>query len=300
MPQATYGHATYGQATYGALLEALRGVRWPARRRSATVLPGAHPSRRTGRSTELTEHRLYRQGDDPRRLDWRLLARTDRPYVRLANDRTTVPLFLVADASASMGFPEHGRTKWRLACEMAVGLAAVSHTEGDPAGLGIAQLERTLWLGPRGRSGAIHDVARLLERAVVEGSPPLAPLLAAAPIGARVAILSDFLGDEDAVLAAAAHRTAAGGDVHVVHIVAREELDPGERSALTFDPEAPDVKRALSGATHSLYRERFAQWRERLARRCHERGIRYVLAVTDEQPHRVVRRVVSMELEGVA
>lgn len=288
------------QASYGALLEALRGVRWPARRRSATVLPGAHPSRRTGRSTELTEHRLYRQGDDPRRLDWRLLARTDRPYIRLANDRTTVPLFLAVDASASMAFPEQGRTKWRLACELAVGLAAVAHTEGDPAGLGIAQPNRTLWLGPRGRSGAILDVARLLERAEVAGSAPLASVVAAAPAGARVAIISDLLGDEDAVLAAAAHRTAGGGEVHVVHVVAREELDPGTRSALTYDPELPAVKRALSGATLGTYQERFASWRERLSRRCHERGIRYVQAVTDEAAHRVVRRVVALDAEGAA
>lgn len=285
-------------ATYGALLEALRGVRWPARRRSATVLPGAHPSRRTGRSTELTEHRLYRQGDDPRRLDWRILARTDRPYIRLASDRTTMPLFLVVDASASMAFPEHGHTKWLLAREAAVGLAAVSQTEGDPAGLGIAQTTRTLWLGPRGRSGAMLDVARLLERAVVGGSPALAPVVAAAPAGARIAIISDFLGDEDALLAAAARRTAAGGEVHVVHIMAREELDPGEVSALAFDPESPEIRRALAAATVPLYRQRFAAWRERLARRCHERGIKYVEAVTDEQAHHVVRRVVAPEPEG--
>lgn len=283
------------QGTYGALLEALRGVRWPARRRSAALLPGAHASRRTGRSTELSEHRLYRQGDDPRRLDWRLLARTDRPYVRLASDRTALPLFLVADASASMAFPGRGHGKWRLACELAVGLAAVAHAEGDPVGLGIAQPGRTLWLGPRGRGGAILDVARLLDRAEVGGAPRCAPVVQAAPPGARVAILSDFLGEEDELLAAASHRTAAGGDVHVVHIVAHEEMEPGPDPILAFDPELPDARRPLSAATIETYKARFRAWREALARRCHEQGIRYTIATTSEEAHRIVRRVVAPE-----
>lgn len=288
------------QGTYGALLEALRGVRWPARRRSATVLPGAHPSRRTGRSTELTEHRLYRQGDDPRRLDWRLLARTDRPYIRLANDRTTVPLVLVVDASASMAFPASGRNKWALACDLAVGLAAVAHAEGDPAGLGIPQSGRALWLVPRGRRGVILDVARLLARAEVGGSPSLSRVLAAAPAHSRIALITDVLGDESAMLAEAARRTAAGGEVHLVHVVASQELDPGGRAMLAFDPEAPGTVRPLSAATLQSYRERFAAWRDAVARRCHERGIQYTLATTEEESHRVVRRVVSHEVEGTA
>jgi uncharacterized protein (DUF58 family) len=281
------------QAEYGPLLESLRGVRWPSRRRSSTVLPGAHASRRTGRSTELTEHRLYRQGDDPRRLDWRLLARTDRPYVRLANDRTTVPLFVVVDASSSMNFPERGRTKWRLACELAVGLCAVAHAEGDPAGLGIAHDGRPLWLGPRGRRDAIADVARILARARVGGTPEIAPVLAAAPANARVALISDMLSDEDALLATAARRTAAGGEVHFIHVMASEEMNPGGDPRLAFDPEAPDTRRALSSATLDAYQANFAAWREELQRRCHERDVRYVNAATDEEPPRIVRRIVA-------
>lgn len=281
------------EAEYGPLLESLRGVRWPSRRRSNTVLPGAHASRRTGRSTELTEHRLYRQGDDPRRLDWRLLARTDRPYVRLANDRTTVPLFVVVDASSSMNFPNRGRSKWRLACELAIGLCAVSHAEGDPAGLGVAHDGRALWLGPRGRRDAIADVAKTLARARVGGTPELAPVLAGAPSGARIALVSDMLGEEDALLATAARRTAAGGEVHFIHVMAAEEVDPGGEPRLTFDPESPDRKRALSLATLDGYKANFAAWRDELQRRCHERDVRYLAATTAEEPQKIVRRIVT-------
>src|SRR3990172_6521269 len=90
---------------YGALLDALRGVTWPARRAALAGTAGSHRSRLHGLSAEFTEYRPYRQGDDPRRLDWKLLARTDRAYLRLTNDRATLGTLLVVDASASMAYP---------------------------------------------------------------------------------------------------------------------------------------------------------------------------------------------------
>ena len=75
-------------APYGALLDTVRGLAWPSRRRASGVLPGAHESRRRGTSPELSEYRAYRQGDDPKQLDWKLLARTDRAFVRLAEERS--------------------------------------------------------------------------------------------------------------------------------------------------------------------------------------------------------------------
>src|SRR5437899_10362725 len=115
---------------YGALLDAVRGVRWPAVRRVAGATLGAHPSRLRGNSSEFSEFRPYRQGDDPRRVDWRLLARSDRAFVRLTTDRATFSTSMIVDASASMAFPSPALDKWRLARELAVGLASVAHGEG--------------------------------------------------------------------------------------------------------------------------------------------------------------------------
>src|ERR1700712_5382822 len=112
----------------GVMLDALRGVRWPTRRPVASGLPGAHKSKQRGTSGEFTEYRLYRQGDDPRRLDWKLLARSNRAFVRLTDERALVPTWLVVDASGSLAFPErsteHGTTKWDVLRAVAIGLAA--------------------------------------------------------------------------------------------------------------------------------------------------------------------------------
>src|SRR6476661_9120082 len=120
-----------------ALLDEVRGLRWPARRVAAASLPGAHRARLRSPGGEFSEFRLYRQGDDPRRLDWRLLARSDRAYIRLATDRAVLPTTIVLDTSASMAFPLATRGKWRLAQEIAIGLAAVVRADGDPVGVAV-------------------------------------------------------------------------------------------------------------------------------------------------------------------
>ena len=119
----------------GSLLDAVRGVKWPALRAVTGALPGAHQSRMRGSAPELSEYRAYRQGDDPRRIDWRLLARSDRAYIRLAEDRSVVQTIVVVDATASMAFPVESLAKWRTACDIAVGLAAVAHSARDPVGV---------------------------------------------------------------------------------------------------------------------------------------------------------------------
>ena len=85
-------------ASYGALLDAVRGVQWPARRVVPAGPVGAHHSRMRGASTEFAEYRAYRQGDEARRIDWRLLARSDRAYVRLTTDRAVLGTTIVLDA----------------------------------------------------------------------------------------------------------------------------------------------------------------------------------------------------------
>src|SRR4051794_24858122 len=187
-------------STYGALLDAVRGVRWPARRRVAGAVTGVHQSRARGTTAEFSEFRAYRQGDDPRRLDWKLLARSDRAYVRLATERAVLPTTIVVDASASMAFPRRTLDKWRLARELAVGLAAVAHSSGDPVGLIVADGDDAgVRLAPRSRRGVVAEVARLLDDASPQGTQPLAAAIASARTP-RIAILTDLLGDADAML----------------------------------------------------------------------------------------------------
>jgi uncharacterized protein (DUF58 family) len=284
-----------GQA-FGRLLDAIRGLKWPARRPVGGVLPGAHRSRLRGAGGEFSEYRPYRQGDDPRRIDWRLLARSDRAFVRLADDHALLPTLLVVDASASMDFPApgHGVSKWECARAMAVGLAAVAHAVGDPVGLAVATAGRTVRLPPRARRGVVGEIATALGAVRPMGDAALAPLVAHAPTAGRLAILSDFLGDSagESTLRAAAAYAAAGGDVLAVHVVADAELDPPRHAVLAVDPERPEVRRALVGGARDEYVARFAEWRRETARAWRDAGVAFAMVTTGEPAERAVRRVV--------
>jgi uncharacterized protein (DUF58 family) len=280
-------------ASYGALLDAVRGVHWPARRAVASLVPGAHHSTLRGTSAEFTEYRLYRQGDDPRRVDWRLLARSDRAYIRLANDRAVLPTTIVLDTSASMAFPVTTRDKWRLAQELTIGLAAVAHADGDPVGVALHDPRgKTTALPPRTRRDVVAEIARVVLTGEPGGSEPLTPVIRATR-SARLVIITDLLGDEEESLHAVRAHIASGGEAHVAHVVAREELDPPRRTLLAADPEQGFVQRMLVEGTRHEYEERFASWRADVARRWRAASVSYTEVVTDEPAPHAVRRIAT-------
>ncbi|MEO6877103.1 MAG: DUF58 domain-containing protein [Gemmatimonadaceae bacterium] len=285
---------------YGALLDAVRGVHWVARRAVASPIAGTHHSRQRGTSAEFTEYRLYRQGDDPRRLDWRLLARSDRAYIKLATDRAVLPTTILVDASASMAFPITTRAKWHRAQEIAVGLAAVAHADGDPVGVAVHQHDGSIrLLPPRTRRGVIGEIARVLDAAHPGGLDPLAPALTLIR-SARIAIVTDLLGDADALLRAARVHVVAGGEVHLVHVVAHEELDPPRRTLLAADPEDPAMQRLLGEASRPAYDTAFGEWRADMARQWRASGASYIEVLTSEAASHAVRRIVEPASAGAA
>jgi len=289
---------------YATLLDAVRGIRWPARSAVRGGIPGAHTSRLRGISAEFTEYRPYRQGDDLRRIDWKLFARSDRAYIRLSNDRAILPTMIVLDASASMAFPVSSRAKWMLAAQLGVALGAVARNSGDPVGLVITPGEDTLpasrfplpsLLPPRMRQSVTHEIIRAVAAAQPGGREPLAPSVSiAAQYGGRLVVVSDLLGDAEELLTVASRLVAAGREVHVVHVIAPEEIDPSREAAMVSDPEAPSVRRALTGDTREQYVAAYTAWRDRIAHEFTEAGVAYSMAVVGEEtPDHLIRRITA-------
>ncbi len=301
----------------GPLLDALRGVKWPARERVRAGLPGTHRASQRGTTGEFTEFRAYRQGDDPRRIDWRLLARSDRAYVRITDERAWWPTWILVDASASMAFPnaDHARSriprdanardanardKWTMARALATGLAAVAHATGDPVGLWVASRPDGRRLPPRTRRGTVQAIANALNAVVPSHDAPLAPLLARVPAGVRVVLITDALGDADAMLSAVARAGAAGSDVTVVHLVHPLEITPPDGVWRFVDPESLQVQRAFGASSREEYSTTFQLWRTEFARRCLAAGARHLEVVCSEDASRAVRRVAGSRTAGSA
>jgi uncharacterized protein (DUF58 family) len=287
-----------GAGGYGQLLDALRGVSWPARRAARGSTSGTHRSRLRGVSPEFTEYRPYRQGDDPRRLDWRLLARTNRAYLRITSDRATLSTLLLVDASASMAFPEKTLGKWVHARRLAIGLASVAHASGDPVAVGVVTTNGTIRTAPRTRRGVVTECARVLDAAAPRGEVDLGAAMHETQSARRLVVISDFLGDVGRMLKPAHAMLGEGGEVVAIHVVAREEVVPSGDAILATDPEQTDIKRALTPDTSDAYVREFAEWRDWLAREWRAAGAQYELTSTDEPVDRVVRRIARGEREG--
>jgi uncharacterized protein (DUF58 family) len=295
-------------SAYGPLLDALRGVRWPARRAVGAAPPGGHRSTQRGTAGEFTEYRGYRQGDDPRTLDWKLLARSDRAFVKVSEDRALLTTWVLLDAGARMAYPADGRTrsKWDMACQLAMGLVAVAHAAADPVGVLVATASGPLRLSPRTRRGTVADAARTLSGVRAgggagggagvganNGDSRLAPLLATVAPRSRVVVLSDALSDLDALLKTAASQVIGGTMLDFVHVVAREELDPPAGVHLARDPVDRAREAVLPARGRSSYTQNFAAFRADVAARWRAIGAGYREVCTDDDAARAVRAVIA-------
>lgn len=283
---------------YGPMLDQLRGVRWPARRAVSAGPAGAHRSIQRGTSGEFTEYRLYRQGDDPRALDWRLLARSDRAFVRLSDDRALLTTWVLLDGSASMQFPavsgDRARvTKWEMARAVAVGLAAVAHASSDPVGVLATYRDGLLRIPSRTRRGTVGEIARALDALEGGGVLPLAPSLASLPQTARIVVITDCLGDHDALVRQASVLGAGGAPLTCVHIVAQEELVLPAGVHLARDPEHAGMEFILHESARDRYAGAFTAFRERVAHQWRAIGGTYTEVHTDVAPSRAVRAVIA-------
>src|SRR5688572_22936903 len=278
---------------YAELLDALAGLTWPSASRTRGGDPGAHRSMRLGRSPEFTEYRAYRPGDDLRRLDWKLYGRTDRPFLRIADDHAALRTLIVVDASASMRYPVEGYGKWEHACALAIGLASIAIADGDAAGVTVCASGGDATIPPRRRRDVLIDAAQLLSDGRPSGSPSVADTLLRAAAPPRLAIISDFLGDAERSLQQLRVAAASGSEIFAVHAVAQQELDPPARTFVAEDPEDARTQRTMSAEVRDAYLVSFGEWRASVAAELHGMNASYVLTSTAEPVRDAVRRVVA-------
>jgi uncharacterized protein (DUF58 family) len=125
---------------------------------------GLHRSPYHGFSVEFTEYRSYSQGDDPRYLDWRLYARSDRFYIKKFEDETNLRCYLLVDNSRSMSYGSLGYTKAQYGNTLAATLAYFLYLQGDGVGLLTFDEHVREYLPARHRKGHLRHLMLALEK----------------------------------------------------------------------------------------------------------------------------------------
>jgi uncharacterized protein (DUF58 family) len=192
-------------------------------------IAGLHRSPYLGFSTDFAEHRQYMPGDDLRHLDWKLLARTDRLYIKKYQGDTNARIHLLVDSSASMGYASGEVTKLQYAQYLASSLAFLGVRQHDSIGL-VAFDEHVIEHVPPGsRSGHLRTVLGVIERLQPGRGTTIADLLnrTAELLTKRgiVVLISDLYDEPEKIVEGLEHLRFQGNDVIVFHVLDQQELD---------------------------------------------------------------------------
>ena len=219
-----------------AALMSIRNLELRARTVVEGFWHGLHRSPYHGFSVEFSEYRPYATGDDPRWLDWKLVGRTDRYFIKKFEDETNLRAYLLVDNSRSMSFTgKAGVAKTDYARTLAATLAYFLAQQGDATGLLTFDETVREYLPARHRPGHLRHLMLALERPVAGVSTDLAaPLRRVAELVRKrglVVLISDLLAPAETLTASLSLLTAARHEVIVLQV-----LDPAE---LTFDFAEP-------------------------------------------------------------
>jgi uncharacterized protein (DUF58 family) len=251
-------------------------------------LAGLHRSPFRGFSVEFTEHRAYQPGDELRYLDWRMLARSDRLFVKQFEEETNLRAMLLVDASRSMAWrgAEDRLTKRAYADRLAAALALILLRQRDATGLVTFDQEVRQVVPARVKAGQWTRVVRgLLDTPDGSGTAAHAALQRVTALLARrgmVVVLSDLLFHRELALAALRYLRHRGHQVIVFHLMDPAEVELGGPPEVRFrDPESPASvvvrPRELARAYAETVRREIAAWRTA----CRRHGIAYHHVLTD-------------------
>jgi uncharacterized protein (DUF58 family) len=246
-------------------LSALAHMRFVTRHQIDGAYSGRHRSRQQGGAAEFADYREYVEGEDLRRLDWKVLARTGRAYVRLFQDETNLLCTLAIDASGSMLFGGHANhSKLRHVQWLATAFSHVISRQQDQVGLAVLSDGLADLRPPGSRSAHVQGIQQAIETLETKPTTDLATglrdLFGRLSRRGVLVLMSDFLVEDlEPVfnsLRLFRHRHCEVVCLHVIH--PEEERLP-EGLAYRFEGLENDGRiDASPGEVRKLYEDRFA------------------------------------------
>ena len=283
-----------------ALVERLNYLTVSARSVVEGATTGAHRSPLKGASVEFRQHRFYTPGDEPRRLDWRVLGRTDRPYIKEYDEETNLRCVLMLDESGSMGYggARAGAattagagvepcSKFDYAAKLVASLAYLMLGQTESVGLALFGGRVQQWLAPRSGTQQLSRVIDLLERAGPRGEsdPGRAMQDVADRLGKRslVIAVSDFFTPVARLREGLARLRHDRHETIVLQVLDRDEVEFPFRKWARFRGLEGERSRLLEPAlVRKTYLENFRRHRRDLEEACRAAGVEFYSYVSEK------------------
>jgi uncharacterized protein (DUF58 family) len=287
-PSGRSGVAPEGEAALADPRTLLRIKSLQLRAKAAVegFIRGIHRSPYHGFSVEFSEYRAYSPGDDPRYLDWRVYARSDRYYIKRFEDETNLRCYLVLDVSRSMAYRSGDYSKIEYARTAAATIAYFLFLQRDAVGLLTFEDRITEYLPARHRSGHLRRLMAALAREprgrATNLAEPLEQIAATVRKRGLIVLISDLLAPTELLRTRLGYLRSRGHDVIVLRI-----LDPQEAHfrfttpAMFQDVESGREMYIDPSSAQASYLARFAAHAAEIKQSCLDLGIEFEPITTD-------------------
>ncbi|MHC4404557.1 MAG: DUF58 domain-containing protein [Planctomycetota bacterium] len=249
-------------------------------------ISGLHASPYKGFSVEFAEHREYSAGDDPRHLDYKMLARTDRLYVKQYEEETNMRVQILLDTSGSMAYSYKGKiTKYDYGAYLTAILAYLMTRQQDSVGLTTFDTKVRLDMPARSAPRHFNEMMRQLE-ALEPGeetdvSETLHRLANRFKRRCLIVLISDLYDEPENVLKALHHFRHRKHEVIVFHVFDEAEIEFPFRDVTSFfDLETNERLQIDPTYVRDVYLEQIDEFIETYRRACAESRIDYVMTDT--------------------
>lgn len=246
------------------------------------ALSGIHKSPYKGSSIEFLEHKEYSPGNEIKHIDWKVLAKTDKYYVKQFEEETNLKCFVFLDTSGSMGYKSTGVSKFEYAATLAASLSYLLLKQSDLVGL-VSFSNRVLqYIPPRSRLTHLHAILNALTESKTAGKSNAGVILNefVEKIGRRslMIIISDFFDDTKKIVSQLKYFQFKKNEIILFQI-----LDPYELTfpfeTITFFESMEDDRRILADpkSIKNRYLSEINHFLEKFKQSCFENQIDYWL-----------------------
>ncbi|MGB9701305.1 MAG: DUF58 domain-containing protein [Candidatus Kapaibacteriota bacterium] len=250
-------------------------------------ITGLHRSPFHGFSVEFAEHRQYRPGDEIKYLDWKVLARSEKYFVKQFEEETNTRIMIVLDSSASMNFASGDNiSKYDYGAYLAASLALLMIQQRDSAGLALFDTEIRKFLSPNSRPSYIREILKALELTKPENKTGTATCLnlIAERIKKRslVVVISDFFDEPDLVMKSLQHFRHDQNEVIVFQVLDEREIDFKFGTSANFtDMETKEQMITHPYQIQKAYHTAMQDFLLKIKQQCHFQNIDYNLITTN-------------------
>lgn len=264
---------------------------------------GHHASPHKGFSVEFRQHRPYVQGDEIRRLDWKVFGRSDRFYIREYDEETNLRATIVLDASGSMNYRgQKGVQKFDYARKLAASLAYLLMSQQDAVGLVTFDSKLRENIPCRTKITHLHLLLEAMMKTEPGKDTSLAPVIESLAQRLKrrglVILISDFFDDAAAILKAIGILRKKGHEVIALQLWDRDELDfPFGNWARFENLENDDDFLLLDPATiRQRYLEAQKQFATDIKEGFRKHQIDYLSLPTDESHSMALRNYLALRM----